>query len=77
MYLYLVERTDDLDYDEYDSVVVVANDEADARQIKQDWLPCDSWHPKSVNPETLKIIYLGVAYSGLKRGIIHESFQAG
>jgi len=89
--LYLIERTDTIDYDQYKSAVVAATSEDDARNI----------HPstKSIVPEdtdsittdtyyileswisltqvgTLKVTLLGKAISK-ERGVVVASFIAG
>ena len=65
MNLYLIERTDDVDWDEYDSgVVAAAETEADI-----------AWWPNGERAVcTVKLI--GVAVEGQPAGLIHSSFNA-
>jgi len=85
MKLYLVERTDKIGWDEYDSFVCVADSEESARQINpidsySEWTG-ESWDADGfdwVNPSTLKITEIGLAKEGLANGnIILSSFNAG
>lgn len=74
MKLWLVSRTDDISYDEYDSVVVAADTEEEAREISpngSDW----GWR---VNPKvsTLTVEYLGTTNRKIS-GVILASFNAG
>lgn len=67
MNLYLVERIDSIDYDEYDSCVVAADSECAAiYEATELWSKFD--------PVTVKMI--GVANSS-EPGVIHSSFCAG
>ena len=86
MRLYLISRTDDIDYDEYDSFVVVAESEKsalewhpngqkinyslDEEHIEYDY--CHSWTSK----ENLKIECIGESNSQEEKVII-SSFNAG
>ena len=76
--IYLVERTDDVDYDEYTGFVCVADDEEEAIAI------CDYEHGRDsiysewpLKTRTVKITLVGVAVDGLESSIIFESFLAG
>lgn len=65
--LYIVEAIDHIDYDEYDSVVVSALSECDAKQVAMKLI--SSHHEVEVTK---------ISESSLKpRGIIHDSFNAG
>lgn len=70
MNLYLVERTDGVGLDEYDSFVAIAPTDKAAREMN---LGGDHW-PK---PSTLKVKLIGRALRGAKAGIVHSSFNAG
>lgn len=67
MRLYLVERTDSVDYDEYDSCVVSAVSECAAK-----YEATELWSKYS----PVKVKYIGVADS-TEPGVIHSSFNAG
>lgn len=72
MNLYRVERTDRVGYDEYDSVVVAAESEDEARTIQ----PSEyggAWAP----PDALDVDLIGIAKEGTERGVILASFGAG
>lgn len=75
MKLYLVTRTDDVEYDEYDARVVAAHDEEDARTMLVDAVDCGygAW-VKLQQVDSLRVEYLGdTAHS---RGIVLDSFTA-
>lgn len=81
MNLYLIERPDDnpAGYDDYDSAVVCANSEDEARMIHPrgtDWDgkagEWDSW----VGSETVRVTLIGVATAPVK-GVVCASFNAG
>ncbi len=88
MNLYLLSRDPDtVDYDEYDSAVVAALNEDDARvthpEFKSGDVPQDPSHyfPKYnkrscwvSDPETLEVTLIGVAVEGTKPGTILGSF---
>jgi hypothetical protein len=69
MKLYLVERTDRCDWDEYDSYVVAANNEQEA--TGESYQHYQSWHPSFT-----KITEVGVANENVE-GIVLASFNAG
>ena len=72
MKLWLVYRTDSIYCDEYDSAVVVANTEVEAKEYcEQDF--DEGW----TNAKNIKVEYLGEAKCGLQEGIICASFNAG
>lgn len=79
--LYLVTRTDEIDYDQFSALVVCARDEYYAREID----PCNyvigdyavgpnSW---TTMLSSLDVTYLGVAEESLEYGIVLGSFNAG
>lgn len=75
MNIYLVERTDDIDWDEFSAMVVAAEDEADARSM----VPGGEHYPwgssKTIDPpRTIVTVSLG---SFLPRGIVLASYNAG
>jgi hypothetical protein len=75
--IYKVERTDEADYDEYDSFVCAAASTSDA--IRMHPCPGDEGHYCSwpAKPETLRVTKLGTALPYQAHGIILASFNAG
>lgn len=73
MNLYLLERTDDVGYDEFDSIVVAAPTEHAACAIR----PRGGWVPDNQAEDgvTLRIALIGTTH--LPTGIVHTSFNAG
>ncbi|QOC54464.1 hypothetical protein pSALSNUABM04_004 [Salmonella phage pSal-SNUABM-04] len=73
MNLYLLERQDDVGYDEFDSIVVAAPSEGVARAIRPrgGWVYGEAWD----EAETLTCTNIGTTH--LPIGIVHESFNAG
>ena len=69
MKIYLIERTDKIDYDEYDSVVVCAKNKKEALSLSTDKLY------SSIS--TLTYTKIGKAKKNQKKGIILASFNAG
>lgn len=72
MNLYKVERTDSIDYDEYDSAVIAAESEDEARST-----PPAKYSTWSAPIESLQITLIGVAKEGTFPGVIVSSFNAG
>ena len=82
MNLYLITRNDDVDYDQYDSAVVAAPDEEDAKALIEqdldDWTHYGYVYHKKVNTKldiTIKLI--GTAIDEMQYGIVVDSFNAG
>jgi len=83
MNLYLVSRDEPIGYDEFDSMLVAAESEDDARSIHPygleysgDFWNASNWvHRESV--EGLNVEKIGVADEGIKRKVIIASFNAG
>lgn len=75
MFIYLVERTDHCDYDQYDSFVVAAETAKVARHAHPSGHKdvCGEW---PVDPADLKITKIGRAVGNV-RGVINSSFNAG
>lgn len=70
--LFLIERTDDWDYDEYDALVVCATDPESALGIK----PSEHDEYWFRYPRTVK--YLGIAHKSIElNSVILGSFNAG
>ena len=84
MNIYVVSRTDDIGWDEWDAVVVCAKSEADARIIHpnswaesaDEWSDARGWvaDPSS---EHLSVRLLGPSTEGEERGVVLASFNAG
>jgi hypothetical protein len=86
--LYLLKRTDSVDYDEYDSCVVAAESEAAARLMHPDgytwdgaqWLCADGTAPYNSSWTTLvarlDVTLVGAAAPGVS-GVVCSSFNAG
>lgn len=73
--IYLIERIGECSYDEFDSGVVVATSEEEARTVELGTVREDgSW----VSPDKVTATYMGEAKKGLKnKAIICASFNAG
>lgn len=79
MKLFLISQTKNCGYDTHDSAVVVADDEAAARQINPSWGggwgdTHSTWCGK---PEDVSVEYLGEARDGMPSNIVLASFNAG
>lgn len=79
MNLYLIYREGGVGYDEYDSAVVVAEDELDAKRIHPDGMnevddtpDSGSWRPFA----EIKVKHIGVGSPFIPRGVICASFNA-
>lgn len=80
MNLYLIYRVGSVGWNEYDSAVVVAEDELDAKRIHPDGMnevddtpDSGSWRPFA----QIKVKLIGVANYRTPRGVICASFNAG
>lgn len=81
MKLYLIEQTKVSGYDTYDSAVVVANSNEEARNIHPSgddgkWSE-SSIFPPWCKPEDVIVTCIGVAAEGAERGVICASYNAG
>ena len=79
MKIYLIERTDRIGYDEYDSIIVIAKDEAEALEYQpsgdkefSDY--SDSW---TNTVDNIIVTLIGTATRGSKSGVVLASFNAG
>jgi hypothetical protein len=73
--LYLVRRTDPVDYDEYDCFVVCCESADMARHTQPEKrYVSDCW---TRDPSTLEVQLLGIAAPATPRGIVCASFNAG
>jgi len=80
MNLYLLSQDDRRGYDTYDSVVVAAESEAEARLITPGFRGFDdSWRSSdwARAPELVAVELIGVAVPGTEAGVILSSFNAG
>lgn len=80
MKLYLLKRTDEVFYDEYDACVVCANSPTDAMSINPSGQPFDSekqYSDWAISTGDIKCIELGEAAPQLQRGVVLASFNAG
>ena len=82
MNLYLITRPEQWDYDQYDSAVVCALSEADARMIhpggRDDWNGIRERYDSWVNADSVIVTLIGVADPACGQGsIICASFNAG
>ena len=81
MNIYLLNRTDKYGYDEYDSLVVIAESEEDAKTIDFDGsnileydCPSNCWVD---NVNLINVELIGKADINQKRGVVLASFNAG
>ncbi len=80
MKLYKLTQDVNDDWDTYDSCVVCAVDEEDAKTISPDGYETPIKQPEYTSWCTIKDVkveYIGEAVEGLKRGVIVASFNAG
>jgi hypothetical protein len=88
MKLYKISQNKNTDYDTYDSAIVCAENEEEARKIhpcgmegynypqgKENWeYEYGTW---CSSPEDVIVEYIGEAKEGIKKGVISASFNAG
>lgn len=81
MNLYLLTRKDELTYDEYDSCVVCAETEEDAKTIHPDGTVFKGderpWRTWVGNSSEIDCELIGIANENQERGVILASFNAG
>jgi hypothetical protein len=73
MKLYLLEQKDNNDYDTYDSCLVCAENEADARTIE----PNEDVNDWALSKDSITCKEIGEANDKQERGVIIASFNAG
>jgi len=77
MNLYLISQTENNGYDTYDTAVVAAKDEDEARNITPD----GDWNTRystwCSSPSKVTVNLIGKATAGTEPGIILASFNAG
>ena len=78
MNLYLISQRKNNGYDTYDSAVVAAESEDDARSIHPGGGPYSADQAYTwAAPEYVTAIFIGIASPGTERGVICASFNAG
>ena len=81
MNLYLISQDYNNDYDTYDSAVVAANDEEEARMMHpgghENWDGIERKYGSWVNSDKVSVRFIGDAISGTAKGVICASFNAG
>lgn len=74
MKLYLLTQDENTGYDTYDSCVVCAENENEAKKIEPtNFFPRFGW----TTPNKVKIKYLGEAAPNIEKGVVIASFNAG
>lgn len=78
MNLYILSQGDNTGYDAYDSCVVAAENEDEARVITPDGYPWEEQHDAwAHSPASVKVELIGTATEGTEQGVIIASFNAG
>lgn len=72
MNLYILERTDNVDYDEFDSIVVAAPDKTAACAIR----PKGGWVYPGEPEEGVNLTVTLIGITHLPVGVVHSSFNA-
>ena len=74
--LWLISQEENTEWDTYDSAVVAARTEEEARLINPggDWELSIDW---CSSPDKVHVEYLGIATEGVEPGIVLSSFNAG
>jgi len=84
MKIYLITQNEQNGYDTYDSAVVCAENEEEARGIHPGpWVENGEPWPQyyyrtwASNPDVVVVKYLGEAIEGMEKGVVVASFNAG
>lgn len=82
MNLYYLTQDSNNDYDTYDSVIVAAKSEDEARVIHPAGEPLPHWNPWEQSswvpsPDLVKVYLIGTAIEGTEQGVVLASFNAG
>ena len=79
LYLYLISQDENRGYDTYDSAVVVAESEEEARNtLPADWIQWgESYSPWVSSPDKVSVELVGTAAKGSEKGVVCASFNAG
>ena len=74
--LWLISQEENTGWDTYDSIVVAAKTEEEARLINPvgEWKLYSAW---CSSPDKVNVEYLGIATEGVEPGIVLSSFNAG
>lgn len=72
MNLYLIQRTDEVGYDEYRGAVVAATTKAKALKLRPGWF--GTW---GVDPARVTVRNIGKTAAGTKAGVILSDYNAG
>lgn len=76
MNIFLISSIEKVDFEEYDGIVVIANNAKDAAAIAMD--ECGNFKVKHpILGYSFKVIDIGVAHANQKRGAVLASFNAG
>jgi hypothetical protein len=79
MFIYRLSQTDNIGYDTYDSIVVIAASTDDAREILPS--PYCAWGERysswANSPDSVEVELIGVALHDSKPGLVLISFNAG
>lgn len=74
MKLFIISQDTNTDYDTYDSAVVCADNEEEAKKITPAEAFPGTW---CADINDVKVEYIGEAKEGTKKGVILSSFNAG
>jgi len=82
MNLYLISQNKNVNYDTFDSAIVAARTNKEARMIHpdgdDDWdSEKDSWYGSWTSAENVKAELIGVAKKGTTKGVVLASYNAG
>lgn len=77
MNIYLLSQTENTVYDAYSKAVVIAKDEASARNINPGWRGKWEYGDWASCPENVNVKLLGEASEGSAEGVVIASFNAG
>ena len=77
MKLYLISQTEVQGFDTYDSAVVCANTEEDAKNIHPNGGVAGDSYIEWCSPAAVTVKYLGQAEGNLAAGVVCASFNAG
>lgn len=78
MNIYYLERTCPIDYDEYDSMVVIAEDESSARKIaRAKAVGPSEYRSEDWKNEDVVVILIGTAVDLVGARVVCASFNAG
>ena len=81
MNLYLISQDKNENYDTYDSAIVAARTNKEARMIHPDgsnnWDGKDGYYGSWTSVENVKVKLIGVAKKGTTKGVVLASYNAG